>query len=141
MAVEVECVYEGDLQCRARHMPSGSEIVTEAPADNGGRGMRFSPTDLVAASLGTCMLTIMGLVAARRGLDIRGTRVKVAKEMASQPTRRIGSLRVEIEVPNGDELSVEDRMRLERGAMQCPVKFSLHPDVAVEVIWKWGSTA
>ncbi|MCX7848277.1 MAG: OsmC family protein [bacterium] len=139
MSVAIECFYEGELKCRARHDRSGSEVWTQAPADNGGKGMKFSPTDLMATALGTCMLTIMGLVAQRRGLDIRGTRVRVVKEMVSEPVRRIGALRIQIEVAGGERLSVEDRVRLERGALQCPVKHSLHPEVEVSVEWRWGN--
>lgn len=137
MSVEVKCAYEGELRCVATHGPSGTTLVTDAPADNGGRAASFSPTDLVATALGTCMLTIMGLVAQRHGLDIRGTRVKVVKEMASQPVRRIAVLGVEVSVPASAKLSADDKVRLERGAMQCPVKHSLHPDVEVRVEWKY----
>ena len=135
MGVEIRCVYEGELRCVAVHVPSGSEMTTDAPLDNGGRAASFSPTDLMAAGLGTCMLTIMGLVAQRHGLDIRGVRVSVVKEMASQPVRRIASLRAVITVPASVKLSAEDKVRLERGALQCPVKQSLHPDVEVLVEW------
>ncbi len=135
MGVEIQSVYEGELQCVATHVPSQSRLRTDAPLDNGGRAASFSPTDLVAAALGTCMLTIMGLVAQRHGIDIRGTRVSVVKEMAREPVRRIAGLRVVVRVPASVRLSADDKVRLERGAMQCPVKHSLHPDVNVEVEW------
>jgi putative redox protein len=129
MAVEIDVTYGGDLQCEAVHRPSASTIATDAPLDNGGQGRLFSPTDLVAAALGTCLLTIMGKVAARHGWDIRGTRVHTVKEMAASPLRRIASLRTTITLPPGRKWSGADRQRLERAAETCPVKQSLHPDV------------
>jgi len=133
MSVEIEIGYLGELQCEAQHGPSGSRLVTDAPVDNGGRGAAFSPTDLVATALGTCMLTIMGKVAERHGWDLRGTRVRVVKEMVAAPVRRIGALRTTITVPAGLRLSDDDRRRLEAAAHTCPVKQSLHPDVQLPV--------
>ena len=140
MAVEMEIIYEGDLRTRARHGPSGQEITTDAPVDNGGKGSAFSPTDLVGAALGACMLTIMGLVAQRSGIDLRGTRVRVTKEMASAPVRRIKRLGVVLTLPPGLKLSPEDRARLENAAHTCPVKQSLHPDVVLEVVFEGSKT-
>lgn len=133
MAVEIDITYEGDLHCTAVHGPSGERLRTDAPLDNGGKGELFSPTDLLATALGTCVVTVMGLVAGRLGLDISGTRVHVVKEMAAQPVRRVGSLLVTITLPAGCVLSQEDRARLERAVDICPVKQSLHPDTWVEV--------
>src|SRR5271169_4141763 len=126
MGVEIDIVYEGGLRCRATHGPSKKQLITDAPVDNHGRGESFSPTDLVATALGTCMLTIMGIVADREGLDLSGTTVKVAKEMVTSPTRRIGRLSVEIHVPAA--LGEEDQQRLKAAALTCPVHKSLHPD-------------
>jgi putative redox protein len=97
--------------------------------DNGGKGTAFSPTDLVAAALGTCMATIMGLVAQRSQLDIAGLKVQVTKEMAAEPARRIGALQVRLVFPPGKSFSAADRTKLEAAAKACPVKQSLHPDV------------
>src|ERR1700719_3756527 len=108
--VEIQIAYLGELRCEATHGPSGTRLVTDAPVDNMGKGQSFSPTDLVATALGACMLTIMGIVAQRHNLDLRGTRVKVTKEMATAPVRRIGRLPVEIHVSTN--LSEEDRQRL-----------------------------
>src|SRR6476661_6155928 len=94
--VEIKSVYEGQLHCNATHGPSGAVLATDAPKDNMGKGEAFSPTDLVATALGTCMLTTMGIVAQRNNIDITGARVRVTKEMVSQPTRRIGKIGVEI---------------------------------------------
>ena len=134
--VEIQIVYEGQLHCSATHGPSGTVITTDAPKDNMGKGESFSPTDLVATALGTCIVTTMGIVAQRHGLDISGTKVRVEKHMVTTPIRRIGRLPVEIHVPH--ELSEEDRRRLENAAVTCPVHKSLHPDVEAPVTFRWG---
>ena len=90
MAVEIDVVYTGELHCEATHGPSGSKLTTDAPVDNGGKGAAFSPTDLVGVALGTCLVTIMGIIAKRHDWDLRGTRVHVVKEMAAKPARRVG---------------------------------------------------
>lgn len=133
MSVEIDIVYEGNLRCVATHGPSKQTMATDAPVDNGGRGDAFSPTDLVAAGVGTCVITVMGLVAQRSGLDISGARVHVAKEMVAQPVRRIGTIRVTITLPPGAQLSEAARTKLERAAYLCPAKQSLHPDVHVAI--------
>lgn len=134
--VEIKSVYEGQLHCNATHGPSGAVLATDAPKDNMGKGEAFSPTDLVATALGTCMLTTMGIVAQRNNLDIAGARVRVTKEMVSQPSRRVGTLGVEIVMPRA--MGEEDQKRLENAAHTCPVAKSLHPDVKVPVTFKWG---
>lgn len=129
--VEIGVVYEGELRCKATHGPSGNSLLTDAPADNHGRAETFSPTDLVATALGTCMLTIMGIVAARREWDLTGTKVTVVKEMATAPVRRIGRLRVTIALNRRFEPS--DLAVLEKAAHNCPVHKSLHPDIDIPV--------
>src|SRR5687767_1181223 len=99
MGVDIDIVYERSLGCRATHRPSGTALVTDAPLDNGGRGAAFSPTDLVATALGSCVLTTMAIVAERNGLDIAGARAHVVKEMVAQPVRRIGGLRTVVTFP------------------------------------------
>ena len=136
--VEVDIAYKGDLRCEATHGPSKTRILTDAPVDNMGRGESFSPTDLVATALGTCMLTVMGIAAKRHEIDLSGATVNVKKEMTAQPTRRIGQLTVEIVVPA--ELTEEDRRRLRASAMTCPVHRSLHPDVKIPVTFVWGAS-
>ncbi len=140
MAVEIDLVYEGQLRCRATHGPSRTQLVTDAPVDNYGKGESFSPTDLVATALGTCMATLMGIVAERNKLDIAGTRVHVVKEMIQDPARRIGTLRVTIRVPadKGARLSVEDRKKLEAAALHCPVHKSLHPDIQTPIEFSYA---
>src|SRR5688572_3727308 len=97
--VKIEVAYEGGLHCRAQHGPSKNELTTDAPVDNHGRGESFSPTDLVATALGTCMATVMGIFAERHEIDLRGMTVSVTKEMTTQGIRRIARLTVDIHVP------------------------------------------
>lgn len=138
--VEITAVYEGQLHCTAAHGPSGATLPTDAPKDNMGKGEAFSPTDLVATALGTCMLTTMAIVARRHEIELAGARVRVTKEMVAQPTRRIGTLGVEIVLANAD-LGDDDRKRLENAALHCPVHRSLHPDVQIPVTFRWGEPA
>lgn len=135
--VEISTVYQGKLRCRSTHGPSGVELITDAPKDNMGEGASFSPTDLVATALGTCMMTVMGIVAQRENLDLTGTTVKIKKEMATQPTRRIGRVQVDFEVPTA--MTDVQKQKLINAAETCPVHKSLHPDVQVDV--KFNFTA
>ncbi|MGE5608537.1 MAG: OsmC family protein [Bacillota bacterium] len=134
--VEIDLVYQGQLHCQATHKPSGATLVTDAPKDNMGKGEAFSPTDLVATALGSCMLTIMGIVAMRHEWNLAGTTIKVVKEMASQPVRRIGRLAVTINIPT--PLSPEDQRRLENAVVTCPVHRSLHPDIDIPITFNWA---
>ena len=129
MAVEINITYEGGLNCTATHGPSRNTLTTDAPVDNGGKGAAFSPTDLVATALGTCMATVMDLVARRNNLDIAGLQIQVIKEMTADPVRRIGALKTRLVFPKGNPLAATDRTKLEAAARACPVKQSLHPDV------------
>ncbi len=133
MAVEINLTYQGGLHCTATHGPSRQTLNTDAPVDNGGKGAAFSPTDLVATALGTCMGTVMGLVAKRNNLDIEGLQIQVIKEMTAGPVRRIGSLKTRLVFARGKALSATDRAKLEAAARACPVKHSLHPDVQTPV--------
>ncbi len=139
MAVTIEIAYLGELHCGAVHGPSQNRLTTDAPVDNGGKGETFSPTDLVATALGSCLLTVMGIVAQRHQLDLGGTRVRVVKEMTSVPLRRIGALTATISIPHGAALSTTDRALLERTADLCPVRQSLHPDVNVTMTFEYGN--
>ncbi len=134
--VTIQLEYQGDLHCRAIHGPSGSSINTDAPKDNQGRGESFSPTDLVATALGTCMLTVMGIMARTLEIDIAGSTATVEKEMTSAPPRRIRRLAVKIHVPHS--LSIENQHKLERAAHTCPVHKSLHPDIETPIEFSWG---
>src|SRR5262245_52803974 len=110
--VRIETVYEGGLRCRAVHGPSRVELRTDAPVDNRGKGESFSPTDLVATALGTCILTTMGIVAERHGWDMTGASASVEKVMVADPARRIGRLEVVVRMPQS--LDAEARAVLER---------------------------
>jgi putative redox protein len=139
MAVKVDIVYEGNLQCTATHGPSGQKITTDAPTDNGGKGEFFSPTDLVGTALGTCVVTLMALAAERSRFDLNltGTAVRVEKEMTAVPERRIARLNVVIRVPR--DLDDKQRAIVEAAARACPVHRSLHPDVIVKMEFHYGA--
>ena len=134
--VSIKLEYEGDLHCKATHGPSGTVLSTDAPTDNQGRGESFSPTDLVATALGSCMLTVMGIQARTLGIDISGTTATVTKEMTTAPPRRIQRLAVTIHVPR--PVSADNRLKLQRAAHTCPVHQSLHPDVEKPVEFTWS---
>jgi len=133
MAVEIKVNYLGGLSCRATHGPSGAVVETTPPKDNGGDGSKFSPTDLYATSLGTCVLTIMSMVAERRGIDLRGVNVHVEKHMTAEPPRRIARLPVTVTFDR--HLSDDDAKALELAAHGCPVHRSLHPDIDSPIIF------
>lgn len=123
----ITTVYTGNLRTQATHLASGNTLITDAPVDNNGRGEAFSPTDLVCASLGSCMMTIMGIVAARHELKLEGTRIEITKIMAADP-RRIAEVILEFTLPPNN-FSDKDRTLLEHAARTCPVALSLHPDL------------
>ena len=127
----MEITYEDDLHCRLKHGLSGAEIATDAPKDNHGKGEAFSPTDLVAAGLGSCMLTTMAIFANRRQVKLAGSRVEVTKEMVQNPIRRIGKLTTHFHFCAG--IPQDQRPVLERAALTCPVHKSLHGDVKIDV--------
>ena len=134
--VRIQTEYQGDLHCTSVHTPSKTELPTDAPVDNQGRGESFSPTDLVATSLGTCMLTTMGIVARTLNFDLTGASATFDNEMSSTPPRKINRLTVAIRVPR--TTSPENRQRLENAAHTCPVKKSLHPDIETPIEFVWG---
>lgn len=119
-------VYKNNLRTEAVHLSSGEKIITDAPIDNKGKGEAFSPTDLVATALGSCMITIMGIAAQKHDIDISGTSASVKKIMGSNP-RKIDEVVIDIIMSN--HLNENDRKRLERAALSCPVHKSLHPDL------------
>ncbi|MGZ3744618.1 MAG: OsmC family protein [Pseudobdellovibrionaceae bacterium] len=132
--VKVNATYEGDKHCEIIHGPSLSKIATDAPKDNNGRGESFSPTDLLAAATGSCMLTIMAIMAEKDGIDIKGAYTTVEKEMLSNP-RRVGKLTVNIFMPK----RIEDpyRKKLENAAHTCPVKQSLSAEMEVPTLFHY----
>jgi putative redox protein len=135
--VQIDVTYRGDLSCTARHLPSGTVIETDAPKDNQGEGRSFSPTDLAATALATCVLTTMGLVARRHDWDIAGATATVIKHMVATPTRRIGRLELTVRMPK--ELDERARQTLERTAHTCPVHQSLAAAVEVPMRFEWGT--
>jgi len=134
--VSIDLEYQGDLHCGAVHGPSGTGLSTDAPKDNQGRGESFSPTDLVATALGTCMLTTMGILARTLNVDLAGAKATVEKEMASSPFRMVRQLTVKIRVPHA--VSPENRTKLERAALTCPVAKSLNASVEIPTEFTWG---
>jgi uncharacterized OsmC-like protein len=132
--VTITARYEGDLLTTATHGPSDAILRTDAPKDNEGQGRHFSPTDLVGTAMGTCMLTIMGIVARRHGLDMTGATARVEKHMNQNP-RRIGRLPVVITVPG--RFTPEQRQLLENAARGCPVHRSLHPEIDAPITFAW----
>lgn len=133
--VEITVNYQGQLSCKATHGPSGKTLVTDAPVDNNGKGESFSPTDLVATALGSCMATIMGIVAERREISLEGLSIKVGKVMSDDMPRRISELPVRIEMPMPESSPFKTLMV--NAALTCPVHQSLHPDIKVPIDWCW----
>ena len=125
--------YSGQLRCSSVHSPSGSILETDAPTDNQGKGERFSPTDLIATALNTCILTIMGIVAERHKWDLKGCTSRVEKVMNSEAPRKIALLEVWIELPA--HIDAKARKVLEKAAENCPVKLSLDGAVPMEFHW------
>ncbi|MFN4975568.1 MAG: OsmC family protein [Bacteroidota bacterium] len=132
-----QIIYKSDLRTEAVHLQSGTMIETDAPTDNQGKGERFSPTDLVAVALGTCMVTTMAIKAKTMGILLDGTRVDVTKIMVSDP-RRIGKLVAHVHFPAGITEDEKTRDILEKTARTCPVERSLHPDIELDLQFNWG---
>ena len=130
-------IYEGDLRTVAQHLQSGTEIETDAPTDNQGKGERFSPTDLVATALGACMATTMGIKTRDMGVDLSGMKLSVQKIMAADP-RRIAGVDVVFDFPAGQVFDEKTRTILQRIADTCPVMYSIHPDMKVNVQFNWN---
>ncbi len=133
--VNISIRYTGDLHCAAIHGPSRSELATDAPVDNNGKGEAFSPTDLVATALGTCMATIMAMAAQRHGIELNGMTVSVTKEMSKDMPRRIVRLASEMHVPLPQDHP--QREFLEKAALGCPVHHSLAAEIEKPVNFVW----
>ncbi|MCC6410560.1 MAG: OsmC family protein [Saprospiraceae bacterium] len=128
-------VYLGDLRTEATHLQSGIKIITDAPLDNQGKGEAFSPTDLTATSLATCMLTLMGISARNHGVDMAGAHAEVTKIMAADP-RRIAKVVVHVTMPD-HTYSDKEKKILETAARTCPVSYSLAEGIEQEMSFKW----
>lgn len=131
----VRTKYISDLRTEATHVRSGVKLTTDAPVDNQGKGEFFSPTDLLATSLGSCMLTIMGIAARTHGFNIDGTEVSITKIMGTDP-RRVVEIVVELTFPHNN-YSAKERKLLELSAKECPVANSLHPNLKQNIIFKF----
>ncbi|MEY4668688.1 MAG: hypothetical protein RL518_1387 [Pseudomonadota bacterium] len=130
MSVEITGKYLGAKKVELVHGPSGEVLITEAPKDNGGEGKSFSPTDLVAAAYGSCVLTTIAIVAERLGVKVDGMHMRVEKHMQTEP-RRIGHIPLVVHLP--EALTDQERQKLERAGHACPVHKSLHPEVKAEI--------
>lgn len=130
-----QVVYNGNLRTTCTHLKSGNSFETDAPVDNNGKGERFSPTDLLATSLATCMITVMGIKARTMGFDLDGVKVDVLKIMKSDP-RRVGGIELSFHIP-ASLAAVDEKTKaiLRNTGNTCPVQFSLHPDIEVKVDW------
>lgn len=132
-------VYEGDLRTTCTHLRSGNHFETDAPVDNNGKGERFSPTDLMATSLATCMITVMGIKARTMGFDLNGVNIEVEKIMKAEP-RRVGGIHLFFHIPEAlRSLDEKSKEILKHTGNTCPVAKSIHPDIDVKVDWgEWG---
>ncbi len=135
MAVDIDVAYLGKLSCRAKHGPSGALVETTPPKDNGGDGSKFSPTDLVATALGTCVVTIMAMTAERRGIDLRECEIRVEKHMTTEAPRRIARLPVVVKFKH--RVSADDEKALHAAAHGCPVHRSIHPDIDSPIVFEF----
>lgn len=138
--VKTTVTYEGALRCTAQHAPSASILETDAPVDNKGKGERFSPTDLCAVALGTCIATTLGIQGGDLEAKLRGMRVEVEKHMSTDAPRRISRLTTTITLAQPIE-DPADRARLERIANACPVHRSLHPEIEKPISWPWSPSS
>ena len=129
-------IYLNELRTNAVHLASESSIITDAPKDNHGKGESFSPTDLVATALGSCMATVIGIVARRKELPVEGMTVAVRKFMSDDLPRRISRLELDLAIPLS--ASHPDRKLLESAANGCPAHHSIHPDIEVVMNWSWN---
>jgi uncharacterized OsmC-like protein len=133
--VKIKINYEGGLRCELEHELSGNTFKTDAPVDNNGKGESFSPTDLCASALGSCMATIIGMQMESMGLDVTGMRVEVQKDMSADLPRRIARLSTEIWLPI--ELNDDQQWKVQLAAKNCPVHHSLNPEIEKPVVFHW----
>lgn len=132
----IESRYEGELRTLCTHEGSGETLRTDAPKDNQGKGEYFSPTDLLATALGSCILTLMGIAAQKYQVDIKGAQVRVEKTMSTTPPRRISVLMAAVHVPQTFDAAIQ--AGIEKAALTCPVHESLHPDIKQHITFSWG---
>lgn len=128
--------YLGELRTRATHLRSGNALITDAPVDNQGKGEAFSPSDLLATALGSCMLTIMGIAAREHKIDLEGAQLETTKIMGSNP-RRVSRLDVSFTFPKGQKYTDKEKVILEKAAKTCPVYYSLDPEMEKNIEFNW----
>jgi putative redox protein len=133
--VHQNITYIGELRCEAVHGPSKVHLITDAPTDNQGKGESFSPTDLVVTALASCIITTAGMIAQRENVNLEGTKIYAEKHMSTDSPRRIVNVILEFEMPQKIPLSF--RSKLKATAVSCPVKQSMHPDVAVDINFRF----
>ena len=131
----IETVYLGELRTEATHVRSDNKLITDAPVDNNGKGEAFSPSDLLATALGSCMLTIMGMAAREQEINMDGTTCSITKIMAAEP-RRVGETQITFNFPKAN-YSDKVKTVLQRAALTCPVAKSLHPDLLQNVAFNF----
>lgn len=130
---KMKTVYLGHLRTEIEHLQSGNKVITDAPLDNHGKGEFFSPTDMFSASLGSCILTIIGISAEGHGFSIEGTTLEIEKVMSSEPPRRVAEIKINIQLPKGMEYNDKQKRIIESAAKTCPVAQSLHPDIVKNI--------
>ncbi|CAN5184359.1 OsmC family protein [soil metagenome] len=131
-----QIIYKGALRTEATHLQSNTIIETDAPTDNQGKGERFSPSDLLATSLGNCMMTIMGIKARDMHIDLAGTKIDITKTMKAEP-RRVSGVKVAFHFPQTLQLDEKQKTILENAAKTCPVAKSIHPDIEQDISFNW----
>lgn len=131
-----EIIYKGELRTTCTHLKSGQEIITDAPTDNQGKGEAFSPTDLLATSLGSCILTIMGIAANTHSINLLDTKIQITKFMGENP-RRVVKIKADVYFKAGANLSEKEKTILQQAAKNCPVAKSLHPDIEQDLSFNY----
>lgn len=131
-------VYEGNLRTICTHVKSNTQIMTDAPPDNKGKGEKFSPTDLLTTALGACIVTIMGIKANKRNINISNTKLQVTKIMSSKLPRKVVEIKININFPEKN-YSKKEKAILENVASVCPVALSIHPDIKQNIQFNWAS--
>ena len=129
-------IYQDDLRCEATHLQSGSMIESDAPTDNHGKGEKFSPTDLLCVSLGTCLITTIAIKANELSIDVKDTAIEVTKHMLNDP-RRVGRIDVNVKFSQSFSIEEKDKTILETTGNNCPVAKSIHPDIKVNIVYQW----
>lgn len=131
-----EIIYKGSLRTEVKHLQSGTTIETDAPTDNNGKGERFSPTDLLATSLGVCMITVMGIKSRDMQIDLEGTKIDITKIMKADP-RRVGEIKVDFHFPKSLNADEKQKTILERTGRTCPVALSLNSEIIQNITFNW----